>query len=236
MVADISDRPALTFSDDLTTEESGKSLPVIHCRECGATGWGSLRRKQNDQQLDGDLRSFYTAFFNRNPLTAFVFPARDNEKHEEKERIERKLCQDCLRLNISKATYCHGCNNENLLSVVEPNIVIEKNSKNGFKWRESSHDCPFCQIHRSQADDLTTPGLRLATMHRVKGLQFEYVLLASLTKDELPPKRILDCLSDNRARLSLIERDRCLLHVAATRAKKEVMVTYHGQPSKLIER
>jgi superfamily I DNA/RNA helicase len=91
------------------------------------------------------------------------------------------------------------------------------------------------QIHRSQADDLTTPGLRLATMHRVKGLQFEHVLLAGLTEDELPPKRILDRLSDNRARLSLIERDRCLLHVAATRAKKEVLVTYHGQPSKLIE-
>ena len=60
------------------------------------------------------------------------------------------------------------------------------------------------------------------------------MLLAGLTKDELPPKRILDRLSDNRARLSLIERDRCLLHVAATRAKKEVLVTYHGQPSDLI--
>lgn len=94
---------------------------------------------------------------------------------------------------------------------------------------------PTCQIHRSQADDLATPGLRVATMHRVKGLQFEYVLLAGLTLDELPSKRILDRLSDNRARLSFIERDRCLLHVAATRAKKEVLVTYHGQPSELIE-
>ena len=92
-----------------------------------------------------------------------------------------------------------------------------------------------CQIHRSQADDLTISGLRLATMHRVKGLQFEYVLLAGLTKDELPPKIILDRLSDNRARLSLIKRDRCLLHVAATRAKKEVLVSYYGQPSDLIK-
>jgi mRNA-degrading endonuclease RelE of RelBE toxin-antitoxin system len=91
-----------------------------------------------------------------------------------------------------------------------------------------------CQIHRSQADDLTNPGLRIATMHRVKGLQFEYVLLAGLTKNELPPKRILDRLSDNRARLTLIERDRCLLHVAATRAKKEVLVTYHGQPTDIL--
>lgn len=143
MVANISDRPALTFADDLTTEEAGKTLPVIHCRECGATGWGSLRRKQNDQQLGCDLRSFYTAFFNRNPLTVFVFPTKENEKHEEKERIEQKLCQDCLRLNIPQATYCHTCNSKNLLSVIEPNMVREK-SKNGSKWRESSHDCPFC--------------------------------------------------------------------------------------------
>ena len=71
-------------------------------------------------------------------------------------------------------------------------------------------------------------------MHRVKGLQFEYVLLAGLSIDELPPRRILDRLSDNRARLSLIERDRCLLHVAATRAKREVLITYYGQSSNLI--
>ena len=90
------------------------------------------------------------------------------------------------------------------------------------------------QIDRSEADDSTKAGLRVATMHRVKGLQFEYVILAGLTKDELPPKRILDRSSDKRAHLSLIERDRCLLHVAATRAKKEVIVTYHGQPSELL--
>jgi len=150
MVADISDRPTLTFADDLTTEKSGKHLPVIHCRECGATGWGSLRSNHNDQQLDCNLRSFYTAFFNRNPLTTFIFPARENEKHEDKERIERKLCQDCLRLNIPKATYCHGCNSENLLSVIEPNMVREK-SKNGSKWRESSHDCPFCKAKNNLA-------------------------------------------------------------------------------------
>lgn len=150
MVADISDRPKLTFFDDLTTEESGKSLPVIHCRECGATGWGSLRRKQNDQHLNCDLRAFYTAFFNRNPLTVFVFPTLDNEKHEEKERIERKLCQDCLRLNIPKATHCHSCGSKNLLSVIEPNMVREK-TKNGSKWRESSHDCPFCKAKNNLA-------------------------------------------------------------------------------------
>ncbi|MBE9045169.1 DEAD/DEAH box helicase [Pleurocapsales cyanobacterium LEGE 10410] len=150
MVADISDRPKLTFADDLTTEESGKTLPVIHCRECGATGWGSLRRKQNDQQLDCDLRAFYTAFFNRNPLTVFVFPTKETEKHEEKERIERKLCQDCLRLNIPKATYCHGCGSKNLLTVIEPNMVRER-SKNGSKWREASHDCPFCKAKNNLA-------------------------------------------------------------------------------------
>lgn len=77
-----------------------------------------------------------------------------------------------------------------------------------------------CQIHRSQVDDLSTPGLRIATMHRVKGLQFEYVLLAGLNKDELPPKRILDRLSDNRARLSLKMRDRNWLNENSPKLKK----------------
>ncbi len=150
MVANIRDRSKLNFADDLTTEEAGKNLPVIHCRECGATGWGSLRRKQTDQQLGCDLRAFYTAFFNRNPLTVFVFPTKETEKHEEKERNERKLCQDCLRLNIPKATYCHGCGSKNLLSVIEPNMVREK-TKNGSKWRETSHDCPFCKAKNNLA-------------------------------------------------------------------------------------
>ncbi|WP_319422467.1 hypothetical protein [Pleurocapsa sp. FMAR1] len=150
MVANISDRPALAFADDLTTEESGKTLSVIHCRECGATGWGSLRRNHNDQQLGRDLRSFYTAFFNRNPLIAFIFPTKNDEKHEEKERIERKLCQDCLRLNIPKATHCHTCNGKNLLLVIEPNIVRQR-SNNGSKWRESSHDCPFYKAKNNLA-------------------------------------------------------------------------------------
>ena len=161
MVADISDRPKLAFADDLTTEESGKNLPVIHCRECGATGWGSLRRKQNDQHLDCDLRAFYTAFFNRNPLTVFVFPIKESEEDVGKEgrgeagkgdMVKRgKLCQDCLRLNIPKATHCHSCGSKNLISVVEPNITVPGKSKNGSKWRESSHDCPFCKAKNNLA-------------------------------------------------------------------------------------
>ncbi len=180
--------------------------------------WASLVLSGSTfDDLDGgqnDLNDYRSLLHGREPLVQ-GFKTFDQEVEylvEQLQRIEKQentLSSSCLILRTKSLIKSYS----DALNAV------------GFKT---------CQIHRSQADDLTTPGLRIATMHRVKGLQFEYVILAGLTKDELPPKRILTRLSDNRARLSLIERDRCLLHVAATRAKKEVLVTYHGHKSKLL--
>jgi len=89
-------------------------------------------------------------------------------------------------------------------------------------------------ISRSQADNPALPGVRVATMHRVKGLQFEYVFLAGLTHDHLPPQAALSRTADQTARNAILKAERCLLHVSATRAKQGVFVTYHGKPSELL--
>lgn len=68
-------------------------------------------------------------------------------------------------------------------------------------------------------------------MHRVKGLQFESVFLPSLNHNILPLKTILDNLCDETARQNTLNLERSLLHVAATRAKRSVTITYYGQPS-----
>jgi hypothetical protein len=89
-------------------------------------------------------------------------------------------------------------------------------------------------ISRSEADNPALPGVRVATMHRVKGLQFEYVFLAGLNRDHLPPQAALSKTADQTARNMILKTERCLLHVSATRAKQGVFVTYHGQPSELL--
>ncbi len=89
-------------------------------------------------------------------------------------------------------------------------------------------------IRRSEPDNLSQPGVRIATMHRVKGLQFNYVILAGINEDVLPLKSALGSASDNAARNTVINSERFLLHVAATRAKQEVVVSYYGQSSNFL--
>jgi superfamily I DNA/RNA helicase len=97
-----------------------------------------------------------------------------------------------------------------------------------------SLDFPTKRIRRNQPDNLLEEGIRLSTMHRIKGLQFNYIVLPSLNHDVLPLKAGLDSCSDEAAQAQFLDGERCLLHVAATRAKQQVIVTYCGEPSGLL--
>ncbi|MGI0500329.1 hypothetical protein ACOKW7_31950 [Limnospira platensis CENA597] len=48
------------------------------------------------------------------------------------------------------------------------------------------------RIKRNQPDNLLDEGIRIGTMHRVKGLQFYWILLLGLNDNILPPKRYLN--------------------------------------------
>lgn len=91
-------------------------------------------------------------------------------------------------------------------------------------------------INANESDDPSDPALRLATMHRVKGLEFDQVFLPGLTADQLPLRRILDGCPDQLSKELFEQQERSLLHVAATRAKKRVVVSFSGQPSPFIAR
>jgi superfamily I DNA/RNA helicase len=69
-------------------------------------------------------------------------------------------------------------------------------------------------------------GVRLATMHRVKGLEFPKVLIVGVQDGELPTPR--KRLTDDVSRLQHEESERRLLFVAATRARDELVVTGFG--------
>ncbi len=75
--------------------------------------------------------------------------------------------------------------------------------------------CPTVhQIEPGRADDSGTPGLRMATIHRVKGLEFDYVVLAG---------RLDDLDAKVEASESTAQK-RALLYVAATRARCALFV------------
>ncbi|MGA1875625.1 MAG: UvrD-helicase domain-containing protein [bacterium] len=91
-----------------------------------------------------------------------------------------------------------------------------------------------CFIRRSEPDDRRTPGLRLATMHRVKGLEFDRVLIAGVNEGIMPYQGAGTDSSDPVVRREFEVNERALLYVAATRAKKEVVVTSFGKASRFI--
>lgn len=89
-------------------------------------------------------------------------------------------------------------------------------------------------IRRSQAEDRRAPGLRLATMHRVKGLEFDQVIIAGVNKGIIPLEVMMKDSSDPVVREESEVRERALLYVSATRAKKEALVTSFGEPSRFL--
>jgi superfamily I DNA/RNA helicase len=90
------------------------------------------------------------------------------------------------------------------------------------------------RIKRSATDDRRVQGVRLATMHRVKGLEFDRVIIAGLNHDTDMHRSIDDSTCDAAVKQEMELQRRCLLYVAATRAKKEVVFTYSGRPSKYV--
>jgi superfamily I DNA/RNA helicase len=61
-------------------------------------------------------------------------------------------------------------------------------------------------------------------MHRVKGLEFTHIFMVGVNEGVMPNRHIV--AEDEEAL-----RERCLLHVAATRARDTLTISSYGTPS-----
>ncbi|MFO8232255.1 MAG: 3'-5' exonuclease [Longimonas sp.] len=80
-------------------------------------------------------------------------------------------------------------------------------------------------VQPQQAEDRSQPGVRLATMHRTKGLEFDRVIVAGVTEDVMPHNSAIRPAADDVDRSHRLKQERSLLYVAVTRSKREVIVT-----------
>ncbi|MFG2565082.1 UvrD-helicase domain-containing protein [Streptomyces sp. NPDC048567] len=94
---------------------------------------------------------------------------------------------------------------------------------------------PASEIGREGPPDTDT--VRLGTMHRFKGLEFQRVFLAGVSEGLVPHQRIEAFRLNSPDRYRQEEqRARSLLFVAATRARDELIVTWHGRASRYLPR
>ena len=77
--------------------------------------------------------------------------------------------------------------------------------------------------------------VQVMTMHRAKGMEFECVLVFGLSADAMPAPWMLKDLEEID-RADALQRERSLLYVSATRARDELAIVWHGDPSAMLPR
>ena len=89
------------------------------------------------------------------------------------------------------------------------------------------------EVLEADAPDETSAGVRLATMHRVKGLEFDRMVVVSVNRSLVPLPAAVQPLSGPE-RAAAETGERALLYVAATRAKKELAILSFGEQSRFL--
>jgi len=153
----------LAFSDDLKAEILEGTLPLVHCRDCGAMGWSSLEQEEGSVRME-DLRGFYAAFFSHHRKVRYLFPSEAGSENLGIEGRTRGLCPRCMKLTQARLEGpCPSCGAEGLISVFVPSTEQEITLGNGARKVLSSNDCPFCGARNG----LSILGARSATLSSV---------------------------------------------------------------------
>jgi superfamily I DNA/RNA helicase len=73
-------------------------------------------------------------------------------------------------------------------------------------------------------------------MHRVKGLEFEHVIVAGVNEGIVPLKVSQPHETEAFEAAETETRERALLYVAVTRAKRSAIITSHGAQSSFLKK
>lgn len=89
------------------------------------------------------------------------------------------------------------------------------------------------KVSRDVSDNLSLGGVRTATMHRVKGLEFKFIFISGVNDGAVPFD--MPWMSSDPVELRNHDmNERSLFHVAGTRAIHGLYITYYGEPSRFL--
>jgi DEAD/DEAH box helicase domain-containing protein len=154
MVASVEATPQLRHSDDLAGSDNSIHLPVVHCRDCGATAWASTALNSTSNTLDRayNLRNFYKAFFSGAPELRYLFPQGGPSSDG---ACSHQLCSSCLSFHPAKeladatptgaVPVCPSCQSRELVPVDIPDC----SSVDANNHPRVSRDCPYCNAQQS---------------------------------------------------------------------------------------
>ncbi|WP_406037958.1 DEAD/DEAH box helicase [Succinimonas sp.] len=141
-----------SIAHDLNAQQVKHYLPVVNCRDCGATGWTSAPNEQGNAAIS-NLETFYNLFFRGDTKISMMFP------HEHKgiphNMIPGRLCPECLsrKLGADTSRVCDNCGSDMI------DIVLPQQNPTSGSQDNKQYVCPFCESKRG----LSLMGLRSAT-------------------------------------------------------------------------
>jgi len=141
-----------SIAHDLNLQQAKQYLPVVNCRDCGATGWTSILSERGNATLVG-LEAFYNLYFRADDKIVMMFPhAHSNYPYG---MIPGRICPDCLQVRVGDDSpkLCDTCGVD-MIDIVLPNPIKTTGSK-----LHKQFVCPFCGSKRG----LSLMGLRSAT-------------------------------------------------------------------------
>ncbi len=128
--------PVLRFSSDLAEDDHRNYLPLVHCRECGASGWLGLTNVSGSEYRTG-LTPIYSNFFSKNGSCKTFFPDVDEVDTPDSKGHKAYICGTCRAVspNAAEEGTCKQCHSSNIVKVFIPD--------------SSSKYCPFCRSRSS---------------------------------------------------------------------------------------
>lgn len=152
MLATVEPTPRIVAAVD-TTEETPLALPLITCRDCNSTGWGTV---VNLSKISSDPDLFYRNWFAGKPECAVLYPVQKEELAEQLHRYPGEMCYlDTKNLELSwvsvgksaEEVWAKTQPDENgpshFLVVRRPDLIESRKTEDGRQVRLST-TCPWC--------------------------------------------------------------------------------------------
>ena len=140
------------IAHDLNDVQAKHYLPVVNCRDCGATGWASILNERGNATLHG-LETFYNLYFKADKKISLLYPYSHDTCPPG--MIPGKICPECLQVAYGEeaSPNCEKCGSE-MIDVLMPDPPRTTGSKN-----HKQYECPFCGSKRG----ISLMGVRSAT-------------------------------------------------------------------------
>lgn len=130
----------------------------------------------------------------------------------------------CDRINTLKAS---GYATQDMCVVVRTNDLAVS-----YAQALTAQGIAVHPISRNRPDNPDIEGVRIATMHRIKGLEFKVVFIAGMDLDIFSSPELTDDLQPNKACILL---EKSLFYVASSRACDLLFLSTTNQKSKILD-